>query len=49
LDFHGLGRDQLHEAIDASRIWSAGHSASGVTEILDVAELVARTEAEYRA
>ena len=31
------------------QIWSAGHSVSGVTEILDVAELVARTEAEYRS
>ncbi len=30
-------------------IWSAGHSASGVTEVLPVAELVARTLAEYRA
>jgi hypothetical protein len=32
----------------SKHIWSAGHSVSGVTEILDVAELVARTEAEYR-
>ena len=30
-------------------IWSAGHSASGVTEVLPVEELVARTLAEYRA
>jgi nitronate monooxygenase len=30
-------------------IWSAGHSVSGVTEILSVAELVARTRAEYQA
>jgi nitronate monooxygenase len=30
-------------------IWSAGHSTSGVTEILGVDELVARTAAEYRA
>jgi nitronate monooxygenase len=30
-------------------IWSAGHSASGVTEVLAVDELVARTLAEYRA
>jgi len=29
-------------------IWSAGHSASGVTEVLAVDELVARTSAEYR-
>ncbi len=29
-------------------IWSAGHSVSGVTEILSVAELVERTAAEYR-
>jgi nitronate monooxygenase len=32
----------------SKHIWSAGHSVSSVTEILDVAELVARTEAEYR-
>lgn len=30
-------------------IWSAGHSVSGVAEILPVAELVSRTRAEYRA
>ena len=30
-------------------IWSAGHSTSGVTEVLPVDELVARTIAEYRA
>jgi nitronate monooxygenase len=30
-------------------IWSAGHSASGVTEILTVEALVAQTCAEYRA
>jgi nitronate monooxygenase len=30
-------------------IWSAGHSASGVTEVIPVDELVARTIAEYRA
>ena len=29
-------------------IWSAGHSISGVTDVCDVAELVARTVAEYR-
>jgi len=29
-------------------IWSAGHSVSGVTEVLPVDELVARTLAEYR-
>lgn len=29
-------------------IWSAGHSTSGVTEVLSVDELVARTSAEYR-
>src|SRR5581483_2214448 len=29
-------------------IWSAGHSTSGVTDIPPVAELVARTMAEYR-
>jgi nitronate monooxygenase len=29
-------------------IWSAGHSTSGVTEVLSVDELVARTMAEYR-
>jgi nitronate monooxygenase len=29
-------------------IWSAGHSVSGVTEVLSVNELVARTLAEYR-
>jgi len=30
-------------------IWSAGHSTSGVTAVLPVDELVARTIAEYRA
>jgi len=30
-------------------IWSAGHSVSGVTGVLSVEELVARTEREYRA
>jgi nitronate monooxygenase len=30
-------------------IWSAGHSTSGVTAVLPVDELVARTVAEYRA
>ena len=30
-------------------IWSAGHSTSGVTEVLSVDDLVARTLAEYRA
>ena len=30
-------------------IWSAGHSTSGVTGVLSVGELVARTVAEYRA
>ncbi|MGH6715255.1 MAG: NAD(P)H-dependent flavin oxidoreductase [Bradyrhizobium sp.] len=30
-------------------IWSAGHSISGVTEVLGVDELVARTLTEYRA
>src|SRR4051812_33492512 len=30
-------------------IWSAGHSTSGVTELLAVDELVAQTLAEYRA
>ncbi len=30
-------------------IWSAGHSTSGVTEVLSVDELVARTLAEYRS
>jgi nitronate monooxygenase len=30
-------------------IWSAGHSTSGVTAVLSVDELVARTTAEYRA
>ncbi len=29
-------------------VWSAGHSTSGVTEVLPVDELVARTVAEYR-
>jgi nitronate monooxygenase len=29
-------------------VWSAGHSVSGVTEVLSVDELVARTIAEYR-
>lgn len=30
-------------------IWSAGHSVSGVTEVLSVDEMVARTRAEYQA
>src|SRR6266550_5293250 len=30
-------------------IWSAGHSVSGVTEVLSVDEMVARTLAEYQA
>jgi nitronate monooxygenase len=30
-------------------VWSAGHSASGVTAVLPVADLVAETLAEYRA
>lgn len=30
-------------------IWSAGHSVSGVDAVITVAELVARTQAEYRA
>ena len=30
-------------------IWSAGHSTSGVAEVLSVEEMVARTMAEYRA
>src|SRR5436190_21538539 len=30
-------------------IWSAGHSTSGVTAVLSVDELVARTQGEYRA
>ena len=30
-------------------IWSAGHSASGVTGVVSVADLIARTRAEYRA
>lgn len=29
-------------------IWSAGHSASGVTDVLAAGELIARTVAEYR-
>lgn len=30
-------------------IWSGGHSTSGVTDVMAVGELVARTAAEYRA
>lgn len=30
-------------------IWSAGHSASGVSAVLPVARLIAQTEAEFRA
>ncbi len=30
-------------------IWSAGHAVSGVADVPSVADLVARTEAEYRA
>jgi nitronate monooxygenase len=40
------------ERPDARRwkdIWSAGHAVSGVTDVPSVADLVARTEAEYRA
>ena len=33
--------------IRGRNIWSAGHSVSGVTEVLAVADLVARTRAEY--
>ena len=29
-------------------IWSGGHSTSGVTDVMAVADLVARTAAEYR-
>ena len=29
-------------------IWSAGHSVSGVKEVLTVDEMVARTSAEYQ-
>jgi nitronate monooxygenase len=56
----GIDPGASHGALDVARditagapqrwnhVWSAGHSVSGVTEILDVAELVARTKAEYR-
>lgn len=40
------------ERPDAKRwkdIWSAGHAVSGVADVPPVADLVARTEAEYRA
>ena len=40
------------ERPDARRwkdIWSAGHAVSGVADVPSVADLVARTEAEYRA
>ncbi len=40
------------ERPDARRwkdIWSAGHAVSGVADVSSVADLVARTEAEYRA
>jgi len=30
-------------------IWSGGHSTSGVTEVLSVDEMIARTVVEYRA
>ena len=30
-------------------IWSAGHSVSGVADVPSVAELIERTEAEYRS
>ena len=30
-------------------IWSAGHSTSGVAEVLPVDEMIARTVTEYRA
>jgi nitronate monooxygenase len=30
-------------------IWSAGHSASGVTKVMPVAELIRQTAVEYRA
>jgi nitronate monooxygenase len=32
-----------------ANVWSAGHSVSGVRDIVPVAELVARIESEYRA
>ena len=36
-------------AVRWTDIWSAGHSVSGVRDVVGVAELVARTRAEYRA
>ncbi len=40
----GFTHDRL---LDRRRIWSAGHSVSGVTEVLTVAELIERTRQEY--
>jgi nitronate monooxygenase len=44
--YGGGGRSGIRRWRD---IWSAGHSVSGVDAVLSVAELVARTEAEYAA
>ena len=49
-----IGRDIVVGARDRRPerwrdIWSAGHSISGVTEVMSVDDLVARTVAEYRA
>ncbi len=40
----GFTQDRL---LDRRKIWSAGHSVSGVTEILTVAELIERTRQEF--
>jgi len=52
-DINAAERDKRDaEGPDAKRwkdIWSAGHSVSGVSDVPSVAELVERTEAEYRS
>ena len=40
----GFAHDRL---LDRRRVWSAGHSVSGVTGVLTVAELIERTRQEY--
>lgn len=47
-DINASERDKP-EAKRWKDIWSAGHSVSGVGDVLSVAELIERTETEYRA
>jgi nitronate monooxygenase len=52
-DINASERDRQNaEGPDSRRwkdIWSAGHSVSGVADVPTVAELIERTEAEYRS